>query len=169
MTANKQQHDEQDKSHLQELQQQVNNLQQQIENRSDELATAEAQRDEANMHTTQLENRMAAERILSQSGAVDVETASLLLGKRLDMNEDIQPQEISAAVEKLLLDKPFLRGDQAPRQTAPMPPLTNAPRDSRSSQASNLESAAQRAAASGNRKDIAEYLRLRRQTSAGGM
>jgi len=107
MTTDKQQHDEQDKPHLQELQQQVNDLRTQIDKRSDELATAEAQRDEANMHMAQLENRMTAERLLSQCGTVDVETASLLLARRIKLSEDIQPQEISRAVEKLLLDKPF--------------------------------------------------------------
>ena len=167
MTTDKQHHEEQDKSHQQDLQQQVSDLQSQIDKRSDELATAEAQRDEANMHTIQLENRMAAERLLSQCGAVDIETASLLLASRIKLNEDIQPQEISRAVEELLLDKPFLRGSQT-GSVSPMPPLTSAPRD-QGSQTANLASAAQRAAASGNRKDIAEYLRLRRQMSAGGM
>ena len=168
MTKDKQQHDEQEKSPPQELQQQVNDLQTQIEKRSDELATAEAQRDEANMHMTQLENRMAAERLLSQRGTVDVETASLLLARRIDLNEDIQPQEISKAVEELLLDKPFLRGSQT-EASSPMPPLTSAPRNSQGSQEASLASAAQRAAASGNRKDIAEYLRLRRQMSTTGI
>jgi TolA-binding protein len=155
---------QQAETRLQQHEQQLNELQTQLERRSDELATAEAQRDEMNMQLAMMENTTAAERLLTAAGAVDLETASLLLGKRVDLAESLPKEDLSRAVEQLLLDKPFLRSRSATGD-ATMPAMTNSARGGQVSAPAHLATIAQRAAASGNRKDIAEYLRLRRQMS----
>ncbi len=141
---------------------QFKELQARFEIRNDELATAEAQRDEANMQLAATENRLAAERILANAGAVDVETASLLLRERVNFSEDLPPEQLVQAIERLLRDKPFLQGSATPPPA--MPTLTSSARSDQGGETAHLSNAARRAAQSGNRRDIAEYLRLRRQT-----
>ena len=151
---------EQAETKLSEVEQQLKDAQSQLEKRVEELATAEAQRDEARLGLTVTENRMSAERLLTQAGVVDMETASLLLSKRVDLSEPVDQADIQRHVEQLLLDKPFLRAGGT------LPPRTASHRPVQQTATAKLTSAAQRAAISGNRRDIAEYLRLRRQTAA---
>lgn len=152
---------QQAESRLQELEQQLEELQSQAQQHVDGLATAESQRDEARSQLTVAENRLAAERLLGEAGVVDLETASTLLSARVDLAEDLDRDAMAGIVEQLLLDKPFLRGTA----DAALPPKTASARAPRATAAGQLASAAQRAARSGDRKDVAEYLRLRRQAS----
>ena len=99
--------------------------------------------------------------LLSQAGVVDLETASTLLSQRIDLTEDLDAEVITRSVEQLLLDKPFLRRFTDGR----LPSKTASARAGQNSVSSQLAGAAQRAAYSGDRKDVAEYLRLRRQVS----
>lgn len=135
-------------------------LRQQLDARNDELATAEAQRDELAQRLTETENRHAAESTLHRAGAVDPETALLLLRQRMDFDEPLDTRDLADAVQQLLLDKPFLLRDDAPPA---MPPMTRTPREPPSDGQAELAQAARTAAGSGNRRDIARYLRLRRQ------
>lgn len=139
-----------------ELQQKVRQLEDSLQRREDELATAEAQRDEIQTRLVEAENRSVVQRAFQQAGVVDHEAAALLLGRRLDLGSEVTPEELTTAVEQLLLDKPFLRAAMPA-----MPPVTrtgHTPPDI----ASRLADAAQQAVASGNRRDVIEYLRLRR-------
>jgi len=148
---------------LQELEQQLGELQSRLGDQNDQLATAEAQRDEARMQLTVTENRLRAERRLSEAGVVDLETASMLLSKRVDFAEELDDQKLAESIEQLLLAKPFLH-----RSTdAALPPKTASPRSPQAA-TGQLASAAKRAAESGNRRDVAEYLRLRRRAAAAG-
>ena len=107
---------------------------------------------------------MTAERMLSEAGVVDLEAASLLLSKRLDFSEAFDNETLARQVEQLLLDKSFLRG--APYGLASsFPPTTASPRHHRASATAQITHAAERAVKTGDRRDIAEYLRLRRQSS----
>jgi len=151
---------QQAEARAQQLEQQLQDLRQQLTARQEQLAGAEAQRDEAQVQLTVAENRLAAQRALSDSGVVDLETASLLLSKRLDLSEPIEPQDLSSAVEQLLLDKPFLRA--APGGS--LPPKTASARSGSGTSAAQLAEAADRAIRTGDRRDVAEYLRLRRQS-----
>jgi len=149
---------------IQEIEQQLADFQSQLERRNEEIAAAEAQRDELQLRLLESDNRHSAERLLGDAGVVDLETASLLLGKRVRLDEDLEPEALRQQVEQLLLDKPFLR--QLPAEPgASLPPKSASPRPTHMSAASQLAQAAQRAVHSGNRRDIAEYLRLRRQTA----
>lgn len=151
---------------IQQLEQQLQEAQKQISQRNDQLASAEAQRDEAGMQLTIMENQMLVDRAFNQAGVVDGETASLLLSKRLDLTEPVDSEQLATNVEQLLIDKPFLRASGG--ETSSMPPKTASPKDGHPSTAAQLANAAQRAIKSGNRRDIAEYLRLRRQASLAG-
>lgn len=146
---------------LHELEQQLKDVAAQLEGRSEELAVAEAQRDEARMQLTAAGNQRSAERLLAEAGVVDLEAAGLLLGKRMDLGEELDAEAIRRGVEQLLLDKPFLA-----HRSAPLPPSTASPRSSQAGSFAQLAEAAEQAVRSGSRRDVAEYLRLRRQGAA---
>jgi len=139
-----------------ELQQKVCQLEETLQRREDELATAEAQRDEILSRLCEAENRVVVDRALHQAGVVDAEAATLLLSRRMDLSGEVTPEELTSAVDQLLLDKPFLR---ATRTT--MPPATRTGQSGLDATA-RIADAAERAITSGNRRDVVEYLRLRR-------
>ena len=148
----------------QEVEQQLKDTQSQLAQQAEELASAEAQRDETRQCLAESENRRAAERSLSAAGVTDLETASLLLSKRVDLSEGLDPEEMERQVEQLLIDKPLLHGGST-ESAATMPAKTASVRPSRTSATARLAGAAERAIRTGNRRDVAEYLRLRRQTA----
>jgi len=150
---------QQAESRIQDIEQQLEELRSQSERHGEELATAEAQRDEAQTQLTVAENRLAAERVLGNAGVVDLETASMLLSKRVDFAEELDTETLTAQVEQLILDKPFLRR----ASSASLPPKTAAANPATGSAGPQLANAAEQAAKTGDRKDVAEYLRLRRQ------
>lgn len=145
---------------LQELEQRFQDLQSQIQQHGEQLALAEAQRDEAQHQLIVLENRLLAERNLAEAGVVDPETAGLLLAERMDFSEPLEVETLREQIEQLLLEKPFLQ-----RAFTGLPTQTASARNSRAGMAARLTQAAQSAAISGNRQDVAHYLRLRRQAA----
>lgn len=147
---------------IEELQQKLQDVTNSLDGRAEELAQAEAQRDEAQQRITSLENRMTVERMLAEVRAVDIETASMLLAQRLDFSEPIESETLQRSVEQLLLDKPFLLG---PLPAGTMPPVS-ASGVADTSEAGGVHRAARRAVETGSRRDVAEYLRLRRRDSA---
>ncbi len=148
---------------LESLQKQLDELRAELDGRADQLAQAEAQRDEARHQLRATETRSMADRALQQAGVVDLEAASVLLSGRLDLSqEDLDADSIAGAVEQLLLDKPFLC-----REPGSLPPGSATARDDESNPVARLTDVARQAAASGNRRDIAEYLRLKRAVGRG--
>jgi hypothetical protein len=145
---------------IEDYQRRIDELAANLQQRTDELAAAEAMRDEANSHLTTVENRLAAQRRMGAAGVIDLDAASDLLARRIDMSEPLDVDAVNDAVDRLLLDKPFLR-----RPEGSLPPASASARDGAGAAAGRLADAAQRAARSGDRKDVAEYLRLRRQAS----
>jgi division protein CdvB (Snf7/Vps24/ESCRT-III family) len=146
---------------LEQLQQKLDELETQLQQRQEEIATAEAQRDEAAAHATRLENRLTADRKLAEAGVVDIETASVLLGRSVDFSEPVDDEALDRHVEQLLTDKPFLTAANA----AALPAQTASARVPQHAASSQLADAARRAATSGDRRDVAEYLRLRRRAA----
>jgi len=145
---------------IQSFEQQLKDLQDKLEASSKNLGLAEAQRDEACHQLLVAENHSLAERMLGGAGVVDIEAASLLLSKRVDFGQEIEAESLARRVEQLMLDKPYLRGGP----TATFPPKTASARSPGAGLA-QLTRAADRAVASGDRRDVAEYLRLRRQAA----
>lgn len=146
---------------LHELEQQLADLRAQLDHRNEELAVAEAQRDEARVQLVATGNQRRAERLMIEAGVVDLEAASLLLSKRIDLAGELEEEAVRRGVEQLLLDKPFLV-----RPSASLPPSTASPRSEKPGSFAQLTKAAERAVQSGSRRDVAEYLRLRRQGAA---
>ena len=143
---------------LQELEGQLVELRKQIDGRSEELALAEAQRDEARVQLVAAGNQRATERLMTEAGVVDLEAAGLLLSKRMDLAGELDDETLRRGVEQLLLDKPFLL-----RPAASLPTATASPRSEKPGPFAQLAHAAERAVRTGSRRDVAEYLRLRRQ------
>ena len=156
---------QQAEARVNEFEQQLKELHTQLDGRNDELATAEAQRDETNMRLAEVENSRNVDRMLAEAGAVDLEAASLLLARRVDLTKDLADDQLRGVVEQLLQSKPFLRAGDAVIPGRAMPSVTSSARGPQLSEATQIAAVAQRATASGNRKDMAEYLRLRRQAS----
>lgn len=146
---------------VEEVEQQLKEMQSQFDAHSDEIARAEAQRDEAASRLVATENRLTAERLMATAGLADTETAMLLLSKRVDLTQELDGSAIADAVEQLLVDKPFLRAGGA----SPLPGTTASVKPSAPGGVAALADAAERAIESGDRRDVAEYLRLRRQNS----
>jgi small-conductance mechanosensitive channel len=146
---------------LQQVEQQLKDVQQQVQQRADEIAQAQAQRDDAKQRIVEMRNRLLAQRLMSQAGVIDAEAAWTLLQDRMDLGKELDEDAIARGVEGLLLDKPFLRQSPHP----PVGPATASARAPAAARAAQLAQAADRAARSGGRKDIANYLRLRRQAA----
>lgn len=144
----------------QQAERRAEELERRLAERADQLATAEAQRDEAAQQLAATENRAAAERMLTEAGVADLEAASLLLARRVDLAQPAEGDSLRTAVEQLLLDKPFLRS------AAPQLPPTSAGERGGAPLGAQLAQAADRAARQGDRRSIANYLRLRRQAAS---
>lgn len=145
----------------QQLEQQLREAQAQIEQRLEQLASAEAQRDEMADRITRIEHQRRLEQVLLNCGVHDVEAATLLLEKGGTLSPDSDEPAIQAAVEKLLLNRPHL----CSRPAGTLPQKTAGEKRRPTPQA-QLVRTAERAARSGDRRDIAEYLRLRRQLAS---
>ncbi len=145
---------------LQQLEQQLKDLQRQLDDRLEQLGTADAQRDELQHQLETERARHSAEQALHAAGVTDIETAMTLLEKRANFSDDPDGEKLQREVQRLLQDKPFL--------LAPLPALpdkTASPRLRHAAVSARLAEAATQAARTGNRQDVAEYLRLRRQAN----
>jgi len=145
---------------FQRTEQTLEDLQAQHEDRLRQLAEAEAQRDELRHQLDALQTRTAAERMLYAAGVTDVETAMALLEKRTSLSDDLDPEQLQQAVHTLLLEKAFL---SAPAPS--WPDKTASARLPGAGAGARLSRAANRAAQTGSRRHVAEYLRLRRHAN----
>jgi chromosome segregation ATPase len=146
---------------LQEMQQQLDQLKLQMQTHQDQLSAAQSQRDQLQRRLVTTENHRLAEQILGDCGVLDVQTAATLLSQKVNLAEELSTESLSRSVEELLLDKPCLRHELA---RPSLPSKTASPR-SESSLSTQLSQVARQAATSGDRRDIAQYLRLRRQNA----
>lgn len=140
-----------------QLEQQLQETQTQLQQQLEQLAQAESQRDELSDHLARVHHEGRVDSMLREFGVIDTEAAALLLNQRDDLTPDTEDARLRHAIESLLTDRPYLSGQSAAR----LPEQTATGRD-RAGGARVVE-AARRAARSGDRRDVAEYLRLRRQ------
>jgi len=105
------------------------------------------------LNDVQLEQRLTHK--LAQAGAIDLETAVLIAKARTNSNEDLD-----TVVEQLKKEKQYLFADSSASITPAK--KTAAPKDRLTDARAVLERAAKKAATTGNRADLQEYLRLRR-------
>ena len=99
---------------------------------------------------------------LVKAGATDIEVALLLAKHQMKAPDNDKPREVRALVESLRQAKPYLFGDSGEEAAPAVAAPTAGVRGRKSAGASSLPRLAQRAAQSGSRKDIQEYLRMRR-------
>jgi hypothetical protein len=107
----------------------------------------------------QLSNVQAEEKLIRQlaaAGAVDLEAAVLIARARL---QDQAEADVSGVIEQLKKEKQYLFGGAGSSMT---PTKTAGSRDRLTGNETILERAAKRAATTGSRADLHEYLRLRR-------
>jgi hypothetical protein len=133
------------------------------QNAEKRISSLEQQLDEALEQNKQLTEQLSGKELeqelirkLTTAGAGDLETAVLLAKTRLRESGDA---EVDSVIEQLRKDKGFLFSDirsGAASKTAGV--KAESPSGQR-----GLERAAKKAAASGNRVDLQEYLKVRRQ------
>ena len=126
---------------------------QQLDELSSQTRQLQAELDEARQTTTQLERRQTINELLAESQAVDLEVARLLTETAV---ESMSKPDVKLAIEDLRRTKPYLfrrsTGDGSSVMSSHVP------------EADHLSTrAAQDAAATGDRRDLLRYLRLRRQ------
>lgn len=122
----------------------------QLQSRVDNMALALSDNEQT---IASLERRQRIDELLNDADAVDLEAARLLTEVAVTQMED---QDVAVAVEDLRRHKPYLFRQR--RESAQAMGL--APHDS--ADGSPLDHAAEQAVASGDRRDLLRYLRLRR-------
>ena len=154
---------QQAETRLTEFEQKLDALQSQLEKQNDELEHARQNERQASSQLSEMNNRIRIDNALAKAGAIDLEAARLLLRERMDIAGELDDKQLRTAISEMLTAKPYLKSPNVSGGLMPSPTLAS--RIPQASEASQLAGLAQRAAGSGSRKDIAEYLRLRRQIS----
>ena len=156
---------QQAESKVLEVEQKLAEMQQQVELEKQELMEVKAQREKVLNQLIEADNRRKADLMLAKAGAVDIETAGMILEKRIDLSKEVKEDKLSLEIENLFSEKPFLKKpvESVKKQLPPMPSISSTPRQNSKSTSATLNELAKKAAATGNRKDVEQYLRLRRQ------
>jgi len=126
---------------------------QQVGQMREQLEGVQSQLDEAKQTINSLERRQKIDELLAESEAIDVDAARLLTEHAvMQMDEP----DLAAAVEDLKRHKPYLFRRRASGGASVMAARVEDRSD-------GFEQAAEQAVATGNRKDLLRYLRLRRK------
>lgn len=133
----------------QAAEQQVGELQNKLKDAQDELGKTQRT-------IAQLERRQKIDALLADADAVDFEVARLLTEAAVEVMEE---PDVATAIEELRRGKPYLFRHRAAPSAGAMPARA------RGHDSSTTMEAAQVAAASGDRRDLLRYLRLRRNGS----
>ncbi len=132
----------------------------QVEDLNEELAGVRAQAERTSQELSQLRSERELVRKLSAVGVVDLEAAVMLARSRMEGQD---PQMADDAIEQLRKEKRYLFADSG-SQVATATKTAGARERVQRPQAA-VDRAAKRAATTGKRVDVHEYLRLRRSTS----
>jgi uncharacterized protein YhaN len=127
-----------------------------IEELTEQLAQAKTQSAELSGQLSDIQNEQKLMRQLAAAGAVDLETAVLIAKARLQDKDDA---DVTGVIEQLKKEKQFLFTASS---LGPIPTKTAGARDRVTNSQTLLERAAKKAATTGNRTDLHEYLKLRR-------
>ena len=130
------------------------------EKKVEDLTAQLCQREkEALMLSEQLDNLRSEQQLtkkLIAAGTVDVESAVLLVKTRMQEQKDLDVDEL---IEQLKEDKQFLFKNSSKNVTTMK---TSGAKDHTTDVYANLANAARKAADSGSRRDLQEYLKVRR-------
>jgi hypothetical protein len=124
---------------------------------SEELAEAKAKASEMAEQLSATQTEQELTRKLAAAGTADMETAILLARAKIGTGGQA---DLDGVVEQLRKEKGYLFAGE--RQAAATATKTAGAKDRMQSSQAILERAAKRAATTGNRTDLQEYLRLRR-------
>lgn len=127
-----------------------------IEELTEQLAQAQQQSEELSGQLSDIRAEQDLMRKVISAGAVDVESAVLLAKARMQDKEDSNPDTI---IEQLKKEKQYLFEHTGKNVTATK---TAGAKERDAGVHTVLERAAKKAAATGNRTDLHEYLKLRR-------
>ena len=127
-----------------------------IEELTEQLAQSKAQASELSVQLSDIQTEQKLTRQLAAAGVVDLETAVLIARARLQDKDDA---DVTDVIEQLKKEKQFLFTVGCP---GPTPTKTAGARDRVTNSQTLLERAAKKAATTGSRTDLHEYLKLRR-------
>lgn len=132
------------------------NAEQKVEALSEQLTEANQQieRLSSDVEGLQLDRKLTGK--LTAAGATDLEAATLIAKARLNDDADA---DVDQCIEQLKVEKGYLFTQPSPVVT---PRPTAGVKDRVTSGKNTLERAATKAAKTGNRTDLQEYLKLRR-------
>ncbi len=122
---------------------------------NEELKASKEQSKQLTEKLQQLENDNAMTMELVSAGAIDLEAAMMMTKSRLKDGEDVKD-----VVAQLRNDKGYLFAELAEQAVLPR---TSGVKHKKGGAMGGLEMAAKRAASSGSRADVQEYLKVRRQ------
>ena len=131
---------------------------QKAEQLSEQLSSVRREAQELSERIEQLKSEQSLTRKLVAAGASDLETALLVAKTRADKDG----ADVDSMIEQLRIEKPHLFGSAEVSDKGAAAPRTAVVKDRLSSGKSNLAKAASKAATTGSRVDLHEYLRLRR-------
>lgn len=127
---------------------------QQLSNLQERVTQLQTELDQARRSASRLERRQQIDAMLAQAEAVDVQVARLLTESAVEMMDE---PDLKLVIDDLRRHKPYLfRRKSQPTATTMSPRLANA------SVSAHAEQAAQQAVATGSRRDVLRYLRMRR-------
>jgi uncharacterized protein YhaN len=127
-----------------------------IEELTEQLAQAKSQTTQMSEQLSNIQDEQKLMRQLAAAGAVDLETAVLIAKVRM---QDQSEADVTGVIEQLKKEKQYLFGGTGGAVTAKK---TAGARDRVTNNQTILERAAKKAATTGNRADLHEYLKLRR-------
>lgn len=127
-----------------------------IESLTEQLAQANSQTAELSEQLSDIQTEQKLMRQLAAAGAVDMETAVLIARARMQDQDDA---DVTGVIEQLKKEKQYLFAGSSAGVT---PTKTAGARDRVTNSQTLLERAAKKAATTGNRTDLHEYLKLRR-------
>jgi uncharacterized protein YhaN len=127
-----------------------------IESLTEQLAQAKAQTAELSGRLSDIQTEQKLMRQLASAGAVDLETTMLIARARMQDQEDA---DVTDVIDQLKKEKQFLFTASNPGLA---PTKTAGARDRVTNSQTLLERAAKKAATTGSRTDLHEYLKLRR-------
>ncbi len=128
----------------------------QIETLTEQMAQANSQTAELSEQLSDIQTEQKLTRQLAAAGAVDLETAVLIARARMQDQDDA---DVTGVIEQLKKEKQYLFAGSS---TGAAPTKTAGARDRVTNSQTLLERAAKKAATTGNRTDLHEYLKLRR-------
>jgi hypothetical protein len=132
-----------------------------------QVAEQQAEAIEQELKTSKEQNRGLEERVnelqsekeitseLISAGVIDLEAAVMMAKSRMKEHEDVK-----SAITQLRAEKAYLFSEQTEQSTSTK---TAGVKNKNTTARSALETSAKKAAVSGNRADVQEYLKVRRQ------